>query len=494
MKFKLPLRITSEFKKIGKNFAILNFIEKRVIFFKQKCCSSGTWRNLVDALDLGSSGIKPVGVQIPPCPLIKIKTKDNFPVEVNINKISQTEQEAEIKLDWSDLAPYFEEAYKKFQAEAEIKGFRKGKAPLELIKRQFGEQIEYDALDDIVNKVYIKLVEDKKIEPLGTPELVDVDYKRGESLQFKIKYEVMPDIEISNYKNLEIEKYVHTVSEDEIDKEIERLLSANATYEETDEVKGELFRVTIDLQGVDQNNLPVLGRRSENIVIDLDDEHIVENLKERLLRARKDDEFIVELMVDNKPEKVRVTVKKVERKILPELNDEFVSKITKGKVNSVSELRDYLRNELQKWWDEVNQLKFYDAIITELVRTNDFTVPESLIEDFIQSMLDEERSKYPDGKLPPNFDIDFFRQKKRADAVFSAKWYVIKNKIAQAEGIELTDEDYERLAEEDSAEVGIEKEKLIPFYKRSEHIREKLLTRKVLEFLKDKVKVLEKIV
>ncbi|CUS76954.1 trigger factor [Candidatus Kryptonium thompsonii] len=415
-------------------------------------------------------------------------------MELNINKLSQTEQEAEIKLTWDELAPYFEEAYKKFQAEAEIKGFRKGKAPLELIKRQFGEQIEYDALDDIVNDVYQNLVRDKKIEVIGTPELVDVDYKRGESLTFKIKYEILPEVEISNYSNLQVEKIVHTVDDKEVEDEIRRLLIANATYEEANEVQGELYRVTVDLQGVDQNNLPVLGRRSEDVVIDLDDESVVESLRQRLLKARKDDEFIIELTVDNKPEKVRVNVKKIEKKILPDLNDEFASKITGGKVNTVEGLRNYLKEELQKWWNEYSEIRFYDSIVSELVRTNDFTVPESLIEDFIQSMLDEERSKYPDGKLPQNFDEQFFRQKKRADAIFNAKWYIIKNRIAQVEGINVTDEDFEKLAEEDSAEIGIEKDKLISFYKRSEHIKEKILNRKVLQFLKDKVKVVEKFV
>lgn len=415
-------------------------------------------------------------------------------MEININRLSQTEEEAEIKLFWDELVPYFDSAYKKFQAEAEIKGFRKGKAPIELIKRQFGEQIEYDALDDIVNDVYQNLVRDGKIDPLGTPELLDVDYKRGESLVFRIKYEVLPEIEISNYKDLQVEKIVHTVDDKEVEDEIRKLLVANASYEEVDEVGGELYRVTVDLQGVDQNNLPVLGRRSENVVIDLDDETVVQNLRERLLKARKGDEFVIELMVDNKPENVRVSVKKVERKILPELNDEFASKVTNGKVSSVDDLRKYIKEELQRWWEEYSELRLYDTIISELVRTNDFVVPESLIEDFIRSMIDEERSKYPDGKLPPNFDEQFFRQRKRADAIFNAKWYVIKNKIAQMEGIELTDEDFEKLAEEDSVETGIEKEKLIPFYKRSEHIREKLLNRKVLNFLRDKVKVVEKAV
>ena len=329
---------------------------------------------------------------------------------------------------------------------------------------------------------------------IGTPELVDVDYKRGESLTFKIKYEILPEVEISNYSNLQVEKIVHTVDDKEVEDEIRRLLIANATYEEANEVQGELYRVTVDLQGVDQNNLPVLGRRSEDVVIDLDDESVVESLRQRLLKARKDDEFIIELTVDNKPEKVRVNVKKIEKKILPDLNDEFASKITGGKVNTVEGLRNYLKEELQKWWNEYSEIRFYDSIVSELVRTNDFTVPESLIEDFIQSMLDEERSKYPDGKLPQNFDEQFFRQKKRADAIFNAKWYIIKNRIAQVEGINVTDEDFEKLAEEDSAEIGIEKDKLISFYKRSEHIKEKILNRKVLQFLKDKVKVVEKFV
>lgn len=413
-------------------------------------------------------------------------------MELNVSKLSPTEQEAEVKLQWDELIPYFEEAYKKFRAEAEIKGFRKGKVPLELIKRQFGEQIEYDALDDIVNDIYKNLVKEKRIEPIGTPQLVDVDYKRGESLTFKIKYEIMPEIQLASYENLQIEKMVHTVSDKEVEDEIKRLLVANATYEEVDEVTSELHRVTVDLQGVDQNNLPVLGRRSEGVVIDLDDESVVPNLRERLLRVKKDDEFVIELIVDNKPEKVRVSVRKIEKKILPELNDDFAKKVTNGKIGNVDELRNHLKVELQRWWNEYSELKFYDAIISELVRINDFPVPESLVEDFIQSMLDEEKSKYPDGKLPPNFDEKFFRERKKADAVFNAKWYVIKNRIAQVEGIELTDEDFEKLAEEDSAEIGIEKEKLISFYRNSEHIKEKILNRKVLKFLKDKVKVVEK--
>ena len=116
-------------------------------------------------------------------------------MEFKVNKIDAVKQEVEFELSYSDLAPFFEKAFTKYQKKAEISGFRKGKAPVSMIKRMYGDMIEQASLEDVANDIYKNYLDESHAKPLGEAEMVDMNYEPKQLFKFKIKYEVKPEFE-----------------------------------------------------------------------------------------------------------------------------------------------------------------------------------------------------------------------------------------------------------------------------------------------------------
>jgi trigger factor len=186
-------------------------------------------------------------------------------VETNIINTAEWERELEVTVNALELVPHFQKAYEQYRKKIEIKGFRKGKAPLEMIKRIYGESIEHESLDTVANEVYHKVAEEKNLKVIGEPTLVDIDYKRGEALRFKIRYEVRPEIQLKEYKGLKVDKLVHEVTEKEIESEIERLQTINRTTAEVDSAVDDQHLLTVDFQEVDSAGFPIVGKKNENV-------------------------------------------------------------------------------------------------------------------------------------------------------------------------------------------------------------------------------------
>ena len=110
-------------------------------------------------------------------------------MEFKVNKIDAVKQEVEFELSYADLAPHFEKAFQKYQKKAEIPGFRKGKAPVSMIKRMYGDMIEQASLEDVANDVYKNYLDENNVQPLGEAQMVDMDYEAKQIFKFKIKYE-----------------------------------------------------------------------------------------------------------------------------------------------------------------------------------------------------------------------------------------------------------------------------------------------------------------
>lgn len=419
-------------------------------------------------------------------------------VQTNIINTAEWERELEVTVDAAELAPHFDKAYEQYRKKMEIKGFRKGKAPLEMIKRIYGESIEYESLDTVANEVYHQVAQEKNLKVIGEPALVDIDYKRGEALRFKIKYEVRPELQLKGYKALKVEKLVHEVKDKEVEDEIERLRQINRTLTEVNAAVDDDHILTLDLQEVDAGGFPIVGRKTENVRLYLKDESVYPQLKEALRGAELRKEYRAKLETmkgkEHQETNLLVKVKKVEKVNLPELNDEFVSKITKGRVTAVEQFRENVRRDLVEFWKEESQRRLNEAIVGEIIRRHDFTVPEGLIKFFLDSFVEDIRERQPSKKLAADFNEEEFRKENRVYAISQAKWLLLKDKIIETEHIAVTDEDLEQLAEEESKKIGVEKARLLNYYKTSKTANSRLLSEKLMNFLKDHAVIEEKAV
>ena len=411
-------------------------------------------------------------------------------VETAFKTITDCDQEVAISLSPEELAPHFEQAYKKAAPSIEIKGFRKGKVPIALIKKYYGESVENDALDDIANESFKKTIEERNIQPIGTPTMTDMKYKRGEPFSFTIKYEVKPSISLKEYNGIPVDKFVHPVKEEEVAAEIRRLQHINATFEPAEKVDSVEFVVTADIQDTDEAGTPIIGQKREGMRIYLNEPTTEQEVKDALKSAEVGETYRAsfEHRHEDHTHKVhmQLTVTKIEKVIHPEFNDEFVKKITKEKVSSAEIFRKELLADLERYWNERTEKRLVEDITNEIVRRHEFAVPEALVKTFTDSYIDDLKNEQKNKQLPRGFDEKKYREAVRPSAIWQAKWMLIREQILAKENIQLSDQDLEALAEEESKRLGIDKERLINFYKTSETATERILNDKLLALLKQR--------
>jgi len=188
---------------------------------------------------------------------------------------------------------------------------------------------------------------------------------------------------------------------------------------------------------------------------------------------------------------LKASVTKIERLVLPELNDEFVAKVTKDKVHTVDEFRKGIREDLESYWKEKNRRSLINSIVSEIIRLHEFLVPESLIRSVLENLLEDVKGQYPNKQLPADFDTDKFFQENRAYAIFQSKWALLREEIIKAEQLTVDDSVLVSLAEKEAPKIGIDKERLIAYYKSSDQVKDCLLGDKLIDLLISSSKITE---
>jgi trigger factor len=416
-------------------------------------------------------------------------------VDIQTKEISKIKQGADISASAEEVQPHIDRAFEDFRAKAEIKGFRKGKAPMSLIKKMYGPAIESEALGDAVNHFYKQAVLEHNLNAIGEPLLVDMDYKPGEKFSFSIEYEVLPDIELQDYSDIEVEKTIYTISEDQIDRELENLRVGKSTRTETDTVTDKFHVVTLDIQELDDDGIAIIGKRSQDVAIPLYETKYDAEFTAPLISAAKDGEYVIKYSTDHGDHKhdihVKVNVKKIEKLDLPDLTDDFVRDNVPGPANSVEELRLYIRSRIQNIYDEESSREVRNKIADELVKRYDIPVPQSLIKSVFDEMLERIKQRSQDGKLPDDFDRDGFEAEYYTEAEWQAKWDIIRTHMIREKEITVSDEDIESLARRDAETMGIPADQVLKYYRENQSIRSKIQNDKLMELLESSVKIKE---
>ncbi len=438
-----------------------------------------------------------VGVQVPLCPQNIFATKGDLAVQVTITTLSPTQQEAAFEVSPEDLQPHFERAYQEFRPKAELKGFRKGKVPLPMIKKIYGDAIEHDAIDGIANDLFRAAMEERHLQPLGTPSMTKLEFERKQHLRFTVKYDVRPTIMLQKYKGITVEKPVHHVTDADVEDEIHHLRRSNSTSAEVEAVTDSEHAVTADVQELDDAGTPLIGKKTSGTRFYLADPALTPEIRDALQSAQKGETYRVKYETTQgehtRKHHYAITVTRVEKVTLPPFDEELVRKITGGAVTSADEFRASIRNDLAGYWENQATTRVNDAIANEVVRLHDIPVPDTLVEAYLDSFLEDMKSRTRDRKLPPGFDVEKFRTESRAYAIWQAKWSLLKEAIAEKENLTVTDEDVAKLAETEAGRVGIDKDRLLEYYRKSSGATDRLLSEKVVNFLRSHATVKETI-
>ncbi|MGA7720719.1 MAG: trigger factor [Ignavibacteriaceae bacterium] len=419
-------------------------------------------------------------------------------MEYKINDISLTEREIEISLPFDEIKTDVETEVKKQTKNIQIAGFRKGKVPPTLIKKMYGDALEYEASEKVANHQFWEIAKENHLHPIGQPAMTDIKYKPGEDLFFKVKYEVVPKLDVVDYTGLTIEIPKFEIKDDEVDAEIKYILKANSTNEEAEEVgDSRNFILDVEMKRVDENGKVFEGTKPENIQIDLNNERVQQEILENS-KGKKVGESFGFSFTDERTEKdengdekkvsekyiYSAFIKGIKKVLTPELNEELIKKVTKDKVTNESDLRAEIRKDIQSYYDKKTEEMTQDKLINLIVKNNDFVPPVTLVNNILDEMVknEEEASKKQGYR---NYDKTEAANRLRKNAEFNVKWYLIKDSIHKKEDITISDEELNDLAVKDAEKTGIAVDKLINYYK-SSNFNEKLLDKKIYDFLKGK--------
>ena len=158
-------------------------------------------------------------------------------------------------------------------------------------------------------------------------------------------------------------------------------------------------------------------------------------------------------------------------------------KLRKNKFTSVEALRANTKEEIIVYWKEKTDRQVINSLTAEIIRRHEFQVPESLIRSVLDGLLEEVKNEYPEKRLPAEFNEEKFREENRAYALYQAKWALLREELIKTEQVTASDEDLDRLAEEESAKIKIPKDRLINYYKSSDQIKDRLVGDKLLQLL-----------
>ena len=423
-------------------------------------------------------------------------------METTIEKPSPVEYELKVHATADDIEPRLTDALKQQRKQVDLKGFRKGKAPLKLIKKMHGEAIGYSVAEDLVQEAFEDEVENSDaFDVLGQPQLTELDYELDGDLHATIRFGVRPDVELQDFSEEEISKLTASITEEDVEDEIDELRVRQADLLPLeDEPAGEEDYVNIDLQRIDPStDTPIIGDKDEDLSFFLDDERLREELREELVGRTAGEDFRVELPQQTPQGETEtrfydVTVKDVKRRELPEVDEHFVRSVTEGEYEDPDELRGEIRDRLEEAWEEQSREMLQGALIERMLELHTFPVPESVVETYLDSFVEDVKQQN-DGELPDDFDEEHFRNQKRGEAERQAKWMLIRDAIIEEHDIEVTDEDLEEFFDE-QADDEISSGQIKHFYrsmpKLMRRVEQQVLSQKVFDTLVDSFDVVEK--
>ena len=410
-------------------------------------------------------------------------------METKINIIDSCEREIEITVSNDEIQPIIEKAYNDVLPEVEIKGFRKGKAPLKMVKQVYGKRIEADALQDGSIVFFNKAAKEQNLTFLGQPVLQKIEQTES-GIKYSILYQVIPEFELKDYHGLAVDEPVHPVTDEEIQKVINDACLFFGELEPAEEVTSENFVVSINLSQLDpETKLPIIGGTNQDFDADLNNKNLHPGIRESLQGKRIGDEFPLDLPQSNAPNAplshFTCKVLDIKQRIPAEYNDELAKKISEGKFETAQDYRDEIGFRLQESWIQKSRQLMQNSLVNQLVDMHEFDVPEALLHTIMEDDLAEIKQRM--GIKPDNqqFSVDSFREYLEPKAIRQAKFLVIKERIIEKEKLEVEEHDYDETVELEAERTGMDAEAIRKELQNNENFQGYILTKKFFDVLLD---------
>ena len=386
---------------------------------------------------------------------------------VSTNKIEATKYELTINVDGEGFEKALQEAYMKARKKINVNGFRKGKAPRKMIEQLYGENVFFeDAVNALVDTDVVPAVEESGLELVAVPDIEVTSVNKNDGVSFKVTVTVKPEVEISDYKGIEVEKTVNAVTDEDISKQIEALRERNGrlvTVEDRAAQEGDI--AVIDFEGF-KDGVAFDGGKDSNYELPLGSHTFVPGFEEQIVGKKTGEEFTINVTfpenyqmeeLAGQPCEFKIKLNEIKAKELPELDDEFVKDATE--FDTLDELKNDIKSKLEERAAKNAEFEADNKLFEALIGKMNAEIPEVMFENKIDEMVRDFEMRLSQQGLNmemylmyTNMDMASFRKTFEAQAQNQVKVRLALEKIAELENVEITDaqvdEEINKIAEQ----------------------------------------------
>lgn len=389
--------------------------------------------------------------------------------------------------DKVDLTKEIKEALVAKQASSNLKGFRKGKAPLEMVQKLFGPQVENDALYRFISDQYYQAVKKENIRAVGYPQFDNTKYESGKTIAFEATVEIIPDFELKDYSKFTFKKESEVVSEEDFETLKKNYLSQKAEIVEVKDADYKLAKgdfAVFNFEGEKADGSKPDNMKAQEYMLEIGSGQFIPGFEDGMIGLKKGDKKDIKVTfpadyheedLKNAPVIFHVEILEVKQKNFPEFTDELAKEFgfesmadfaTKNKERMATQKKREVASKLQQ------------EILEKIISENQFEVPKALVDDQKESVK-QELSKTLKQQGFNDQMIGLYFERWDADvtskALFQVRSGLILDKLAKKYNIESTEADLDVKIEEMVAQSGMKKEEISKFYNANENVKRNLM-------------------
>ena len=416
-----------------------------------------------------------------------------------VNQIGPCKRKIEVEVDPAEVHPYIEKAYRSYQKKLKIDGFRKGKIPLSIVQKRFGPMIQSEVTDKLIEVYYRKAIDEEKLKIVAPGQIQEISFEEDQPFRFTAEIEVEPEIEVTNYKGIKVEKEILKVTQEDVDQTIEILRDEKAEMRPITGGAEKGHLIEGDIQALDKTGVPIIGNKWENRILEMKAPQVDQIIQDQLLGVVEGEERRFKVLqsgkgtngeIQNREEHYSIKVKSIKEKILPELGDDFAKGV--GDFQTLAEMKDTIQKRIEMQRDDEAEQLLRNRLADHIIRRNDFEIPPSMVENALDRLWEDYQKRSDKAS-----DETKFKEDHKASVEWNIKWNMIWHKIAEMENVVISEDDFTSEIEKIAESSDQDNRKIRALFKdeeRRKNLKERLLERKVVGFLKENAKVKEVVV
>mgnify|MGYP003377056600 FL=1 len=423
-------------------------------------------------------------------------------------KIEKTDKNNELKLEFTVEAAKFDEAIQKVYVKSakyfNIPGFRKGKAPLAIVEKHYGKEIFYeDAFNEVVPEIYEKELKENNIEAVSRPDIEVTQIGKGQDLIFTAVVQIKPEVTVGKYKGIALKKIEYTVSDENIDHEIEHMRERNAriiTVE--DRAVKDKDIVTIDFEG-SVDGVPFEGGKAEGHELTIGSKTFIPGFEDQIIGMKKEEEKDITVTfpkdyfskdLAGKEAVFKVKLHEIKEKELPTVDDEFAKDVSE--FDTLEELKKSIREKLEEENTRRAKYETEEAAIKAVCDATEIDIPSGMIESEIDNMVKEVESRlsYQGLKLEQYLQMlnkteADFRKEYEEQAKENVKSRLVLEAVAKDAKIEVAEDEIASKIKEMAETYGRKEEDLKLNETLKKYLEQSIKEEKAIQFIIDNAKI-----